>query len=283
MRPVATIACIALLVAVAGQAQQSNPAPVSSTPGKQAEHVKVFAVGADVTAPELLPTGRQSFQKEKCKNKLDGNVELTFLVDTTGTPHNITVIQPPGPDLSELAASIIAEDRFKPAMREGAPVNVMERADLRLQDCEEEIKDAPGQSQYIQELRSAPQQRFSDLLNPPDEAVFSLGADSPNTSSAVNDQLAHIGGSVTAPIIIHSVYPRYTNEAKRAKMQGVCILTLIVDAEGNPQHIWVTRPLDYGLDENAKEAVQQYRFKPATKNGVPVAVVVSIEISFHLY
>jgi len=97
--------------------------------------------------------------------------------------------------------------------------------------------------------------------------------------------LARVGGGVSAPVIIHSVDPEFSDEARRAKYQGVCIVDLIVDAQGNPQNPHVTRALGMGLDEKAIEAIKQFKFKPAydSKNRKTVAVAVSIEVNFRLY
>jgi periplasmic protein TonB len=96
--------------------------------------------------------------------------------------------------------------------------------------------------------------------------------------------LAQVGGRVSAPVVIHSVEAEFSDEARRAKYQGVCVISLIVDAQGNPQNIRVQRPLGMGLDEKAIEAIRQYKFKPAMKDGkTPVPVMISIEVDFRLY
>ena len=97
------------------------------------------------------------------------------------------------------------------------------------------------------------------------------------------DGLAQIGGRVSAPLVIHSVEAEFSDEARRAKYQGVCLISLIVDTQGNPQNIRVARPLGMGLDEKALEAVRQYKFKPATLQGKAVPVEVNIEVNFRIY
>ncbi len=92
-----------------------------------------------------------------------------------------------------------------------------------------------------------------------------------------------MGGDVSAPELIFAPDPEFTEKARQAKYQGVCVVTLIVDAQGNPQQIQVVRHLGMGLDKKAVEAVKQYRFKPAMLHGKPVAVEVHIEINFRIY
>lgn len=92
-----------------------------------------------------------------------------------------------------------------------------------------------------------------------------------------------VGGGVSAPRLIHSVDPEFTNEARAANVQGAVAIQLIVDARGEPQNIHVVKHLGMGLDEKAIEAVRQYRFSPALFQGHPVAVQMVINVNFHLY
>jgi TonB family protein len=96
--------------------------------------------------------------------------------------------------------------------------------------------------------------------------------------------LYRIGGGVSAPVPIFQPEAEFSDEARRAKYQGVCLITLIVDAQGNPQNPRVIRALGMGLDEKALEAVRKYKFKPAMKEGrTPVPVMITIEVNFRLY
>ena len=104
------------------------------------------------------------------------------------------------------------------------------------------------------------------------------------TGGNIGGGLYRVGGGVSAPVPLNNVEAEFSDEARRAKYQGVCIITLIVDAQGNPQNPHVTRALGMGLDEKALEAVRKYKFKPAMKDGkTPVPVMISIEVNFRLY
>lgn len=92
-----------------------------------------------------------------------------------------------------------------------------------------------------------------------------------------------VGGSVSPPRAIYSPGPEYSEKARAAGYQGTCVLWLVVDTEGRPHDIRVARSLGMGLDEKAIEAVRQWRFKPAMKDGLPVAVQINVEVSFRLY
>jgi TonB family protein len=126
--------------------------------------------------------------------------------------------------------------------------------------------------------------RVSDSRAAVDFAALTLDAPIPRSSQDTGDQqIYHVGGDVSGPQLIFSPNPEYSEEARRAKYQGVCVVSLIVDAQGNPQRVQVVRHLGKGLDKKAVEAVKQYRFKPAMLHGEPVAVEVNIEVNFTLY
>ena len=96
--------------------------------------------------------------------------------------------------------------------------------------------------------------------------------------------LYRIGGGVSAPVPLNSVEAEFSDEARRAKYQGVCLISLIVDVHGDPQNPRVVRALGMGLDEKALEAVKKYKFKPAMKDGkTPVPVMITVEVNFRLY
>jgi protein TonB len=82
--------------------------------------------------------------------------------------------------------------------------------------------------------------------------------------------------------VIHRADPEYTPEALEAKLTGTVVLSVVVDAEGNPTEVKVTRGLGNGLDEKAVECLQKWRFKPATRNGEPVPVKATVEVNFRL-
>jgi periplasmic protein TonB len=92
-----------------------------------------------------------------------------------------------------------------------------------------------------------------------------------------------VGGGVSAPRPIYDPDPDYSEEARKAMYQGTVLLWLIVGPDGKPRDVRVQHSLGMGLDEKAIEAVRQWKFEPAMKDGQPVAVEVNIEVNFHLY
>jgi protein TonB len=105
----------------------------------------------------------------------------------------------------------------------------------------------------------------------------------PGEGGGTGGGVFRVGGGVSAPRAIFAPDPDYSEEARKAKYQGTCVLWLVVGPDGRPREIHVSRTLGLGLDEKAMEAVKQWKFEPAMKDGKPVAVQISVEVTFHLY
>jgi len=117
---------------------------------------------------------------------------------------------------------------------------------------------------------------------PPLPNAGSMPAPRPPLRPATNgaDAPFRVGGDVKAPVVEYRVEPVSTPEAKAARISGIVILEIIVDAAGNVTDARVLKPLPFGLDQAALDAVRQWRFRPGTLNGVPVAVIYNITMNF---
>jgi periplasmic protein TonB len=105
----------------------------------------------------------------------------------------------------------------------------------------------------------------------------------PGRGGGIGGGLYRVGNGVSAPRALFDPEPEYTDEARKAKMQGVVVLALIVAPDGRARDIRVARSLGMGLDEKAIEAVRKWKFDPARRDGQPVSVQISVEVNFHLY
>jgi TonB family protein len=96
--------------------------------------------------------------------------------------------------------------------------------------------------------------------------------------------LYHRGEGASDPAIISQVDPEFSEEARKAKFQGLCVLSIVVEPDGTPSNIRVSSSLGMGLDEKAIEAVKKWRFRPSMKDGHPVRYgPVEVDVDFHLY
>jgi TonB family protein len=87
----------------------------------------------------------------------------------------------------------------------------------------------------------------------------------------------------TKPVILVNAHPRYTDEARREKIQGVVTLRILVDETGSPTRITIVRGLPGGLNESAIDAARKIKFKPAMKDGKPVSFWMVVEMNFSVY
>jgi TonB family protein len=106
----------------------------------------------------------------------------------------------------------------------------------------------------------------------------------PGTGGGTGGGAFRPGNGVTTPELLQEVKPAYTAEAMRAKVQGSVYLECVVRADGSTGDCRVVRSLDptFGLDQEAIRAARQWRFRPGTRFGQPVPVLVTIELMFTL-
>ena len=89
-----------------------------------------------------------------------------------------------------------------------------------------------------------------------------------------------VGGGVSAPVLLYQPQPELSDEARKTKLTGDVIVSIQVDPTGHPINMHIARGIGMGLDEKALEAVRQYKFKPAMKDGKPVTVEMNIDVNF---
>ena len=86
----------------------------------------------------------------------------------------------------------------------------------------------------------------------------------------------------TPPRVIHKIEPEYTEEARKANLEGTVVLTTIISVDGIPQGIKVVRELGGGLDERAVDCLRQWRFRPAMIHDEPVSQQITVEMTFRI-
>jgi len=122
----------------------------------------------------------------------------------------------------------------------------------------------------------------------PAEGKAPQGAASPGPTPQVSaadgpNEVLHIGNGVKPPTSIYTPDPDYSEDARLAGYQGTTTITIIIGPDGKVYRPRLSQALGLGLDEKARDKVLTWKFKPATKDGQPVAVEVSVEVQFNLY
>jgi TonB family protein len=92
-----------------------------------------------------------------------------------------------------------------------------------------------------------------------------------------------VGDGVTPPQVLNSIDPSSNEFAQEFGIAGMEQLRTVVDSTGIPRQIVIARPIGFGLDEKAVEAVKNSHFRPATVNGQPVPVVVDLVVTFRIF
>ncbi len=143
-----------------------------------------------------------------------------------------------------------------------------------------EIEDIP---RILEEIAS--DLALADITAPPGPPVSGSGRGPvPGEGTGTGDGgIYTIGGGVTMPQILQQTTPTYTDDAIKAKVQGVVILQAVIRRDGRVDSFKVLRALGYGLEEKAiQEIASQWIFRPGTLKGRPVDVLATIEVQFNL-
>jgi TonB family protein len=92
-----------------------------------------------------------------------------------------------------------------------------------------------------------------------------------------------VSEGMTPPRVLNSIDPSSNEYAQKYGIAGMELLRTVVDATGVPRQMAIARPIGFGLDEKAVDAIKNSHFKPATMNGQPVPVVIDLVVTFRIY
>ncbi len=123
--------------------------------------------------------------------------------------------------------------------------------------------------------------------------TYSMNVNMPNVSSATGSWIlnfaelhpehAHMTATdLASPVVLKKVDPKYPPTAVAERIEGEVVLYGVIAADGSVGQIQVVRGVDDQLDENAKNALAQWKFQPATKAGDPIDVEVIAHIPFRI-
>jgi len=90
------------------------------------------------------------------------------------------------------------------------------------------------------------------------------------------------GSGIEPPTLVREVKPDYTEEARVRRLAGEVILEIVVRRDGSVGDLKIVKGLGGGLNERAIQAVRQWRFSPARRQGAPVDVIVEVSVEFRL-
>ena len=252
---------LALLVPAAAPtwAQQELPpstdqGPIAMQPAAPTPNMDgVYHMGPGITPPELLNAVPASYPPDAGGSDPPHNFTIEAVVGIDGVPTSVHPINSnPGP-YEDSAIEAVKQSRFKPGTLDGKPVPVLVRVRVP----------------------------FFGLAAAVPRVLTRVGR-FPDAPPQLRDRMAQ-GSGYTPPRPIKFATAEYTEQARKLKIQGVVKVSILVNEEGLPIDPRVEKSLGYGLDEKDLEAALHYQFKPAMRDGQPVAVRIVIEQSFKLY
>lgn len=124
-------------------------------------------------------------------------------------------------------------------------------------------------------------QKTRQTMAPPESAASTADSKTPSTGEeSTTGQVYEAGSDVTPPEPTYQPAPVYSREARKARVSGVATLAVIIDTQGNVADAKIQKGVGYGLDEKAVETVKTWKFRPATRRGVPVKARVLVEVTF---
>jgi TonB family protein len=232
---------------------QDGPIDVKPVPPKP-DPSGVYEVGPGVASPVLLNPAPVTDLQDALASCAPHFLRIVAVVEANGAIRIRTTNPHLGDTCDALALSALQEFQFQPGMLNDKPVPVAVCILLNVGSIRPPVPrlvpcSAPGA------LGSRPP-IADDTLRPP-----------PGTKP---------------PVLINNVAADFSNDARKNRIQGVVIVSLVVDEEGLPTDIQLVRGVGHGLDENAIAAVSKYRFHPATLDGKAIAYSMTVEVSFHL-
>ncbi|MGA3043466.1 MAG: TonB family protein [Bryobacteraceae bacterium] len=132
---------------------------------------------------------------------------------------------------------------------------------------------------YTQFLRA---QGREDQARDLDERASAIRKAHATASPAPAPGVFRVGHGVSAPAVVRKADPQYSEEARVARLQGTVVVAVVIGTDGVAREPRILRGVGLGLDENALEAISQWQFRPASKDGQPVSVSATIEVNFRL-
>jgi bla regulator protein blaR1 len=198
--------------------------------------------------------------------RIQGSVILQVVINKSGDVENIQLFSG-HPMLSPAAIDAVKQWKYKPYLLNGEPAEVEIRVTVNFtlpeqRPAEGVVGDGPGGI-------------------PPGEQ----GGIAPSTPGGANHpavpQHVRVSQGVMAGLLVTKVPPEYPPDAKEQKIQGVVLLRVIIDREGNVSHIQLVSGHSL-LAPAAIEAVKQWKYRTYLLNGSPVEIETQVQVNFTL-
>jgi TonB family protein len=224
-----------------------------------------------IVLPVLLPVRVAVSAPDHCE-EFNGVVKFRADIDTAGIPHALKPLAASDERLVTFAARLLEAQRFEPGTVGGSPAELSVELTAGLHTCAQRVAQPTDGNFY----------RFTLHAHPLVAVSLSSAVATLEEASATSAEIPveKIGGRVSAPEPIQLPDPKAPITGKLPK-RGLCVLAFTVDDGGVTRDVHVVRPLDPELDGYAIEAIKNWRFRPALRDGrEPVAVTATAAAEF---
>jgi hypothetical protein len=214
---------------------------------------------------------RLVIEPEKKKKKKDEKKDDKEIAEkSTGTAGNASASVPPAPDAATAPATATTATTSP-----DAPPAIAPNHDPRIS--------------FLQ-LSKAINVMFAPALDdsviatlPPYWQNYFATKEGKARSLRVDASAMRPGGDVKPPQLLTVLDPASNDYAQKNNIAGIVFLQMLVDSSGHPGAVTIVRPIGFGLDERAVEAVEHSQFRAGTFHGKPVPEVVNLQVTFRIY
>jgi TonB family protein len=214
----------------------------------------VYRLGPGIAPPVLINAVPANYPPDAAETDRPHVCILSAIVGVDGNATSVRVANPNAGPFDDSAIVAVQKSQFQPGILDGKPVPVL--IQLRVP--------------FFHLAAAVPR-------------IVLRSAQTVNRQLAFQNDPLRMGSGDTPPRPISFANPEYSEQARRKRIEGVVLVSALVNEEGNPIDLRIEKSLGYGLDEKAMDCFSQYRFRPAMRDGQPVAQRITIEINFRLY
>jgi TonB family protein len=200
--------------------------------------------GLPIRAVKRTLETQPTYTEEARLAAVEGTAVVYAEITKDGSPENLRVLRSLGFGLDQEAIRTVQQWRFEPNLQNGQVTRV---------------------ATYVPVRFRLDRQMYGTQL-----------------PSQGGNEVFQIGDGVTAPRVISPVGATYTDEARTAKLDGKIVLFVEITSAGVVENVVVLQKMGKGMDESAVRAIKQWKFSPATKDGRPVAGVMTVEMNFSM-
>ncbi|MGA8087769.1 MAG: energy transducer TonB [Terracidiphilus sp.] len=237
-----------------------------------------------IKSPELAPTDFSPVVSNNCEYEGAGIVRISLVINAQGNSDQVAPLYPFNDDIDKAAVSVAKVDRFSPGSKDGVPVAVAQELQVKLTVCRVSIVDKDGTTSARIRLKSAPVQKLFPAPKqplPPLPPIEGQMTATPGSAMQLAKEFAKLHPDYSHPVPLET--PEAEWPAEQRGREGICLVSLVIDANGQPQAMRIVRGTNEQFNEKALEAVAKYRFRPAKNGKDPVPVRMSIVVNFRLH